>query len=88
MIMILGIVSIFALQIILGPIAWVMANGDLKKMDAGIMDPSGRDNTKTGKTCGIVGTCIGAGSLLFILLFCVCLPILAGITGAAVQTRP
>jgi hypothetical protein len=69
--MILGILSIVVLQIILGPITWVMANGDLRKMNAGVMDPAGRDNTKLGKTCAIIGTVIGVGSLVLILLSCV-----------------
>jgi hypothetical protein len=85
MIMILGILSIVVLQIILGPITWIMANGDLKKMDQGIMDPAGRDNTKLGKTCAMVGTVIGLAGLLITLLFCVCLPII-GI--GAISTRP
>jgi len=72
MIMILGILSIVVLQFILGPITWVMANGDLRKMDQGLMDPAGRDNTKLGKTCAMVGTFIGVGGLVIFLLFCVC----------------
>jgi hypothetical protein len=87
MIMILGILSIVVAQIILGPITWILANGDLKKMDEGVMDPAGRDNTKLGKTCAIIGTCIGAVALIIPLLFCLCIPIL-GIGGAALSTRP
>ncbi|HKW31033.1 MAG TPA: hypothetical protein VJT54_17045 [Verrucomicrobiae bacterium] len=47
--------------------AWIMGSGDLKQMDAGTMDPSGRGNTQAGKICGIIGTilliigiCVGA----------------------------
>jgi hypothetical protein len=32
-----------------------MGSSDLKEMDAGIMDPEGRGNTKGGMICGIVG---------------------------------
>jgi len=49
---ILGIVPCF----ICGIIAWVMGNGDLRKMDEGTMDPAGRGMTQAGKICGIVGT--------------------------------
>ena len=31
-----------------------MSNNDLKKMDAGIMDPEGRGLTQGGKICGMV----------------------------------
>jgi hypothetical protein len=48
---ILGIVCCF----ILGIIAWVMGNGDLREIDAGRMDPSGRGLTQAGKICGMVG---------------------------------
>jgi hypothetical protein len=60
---ILGIVPCF----ICGIIAWVMGNGDLRKMDEGIMDPAGRGMTQAGKVCGIVGTIIGIS--YFVLYF-------------------
>ncbi len=41
---------------ILGIIAWIMGNDDLRKMDTGIMDPGGRDLTQAGKICGMVAT--------------------------------
>ena len=59
LILVLGILSIFVAQVILGPIAWVMANNDLKEMRAGRMDPDGEGNTNTGRICGIVGTVLG-----------------------------
>ncbi|MGB7768587.1 MAG: DUF4190 domain-containing protein [Verrucomicrobiia bacterium] len=40
----------------LGIAAWIMGSGDLKEMDAGTMDPSGRGTTQAGKICGIIGT--------------------------------
>ena len=39
---------------IMGIVAWVMANTDLREMDAGQMDPSGRSNTQAGRVCGII----------------------------------
>lgn len=47
---ILGIVVCF----ICGIIAWVMGNNDLREMDAGRMDPSGRGLTQAGKICGMI----------------------------------
>lgn len=39
-----------------GIAAWVMGNSDLEEMDYGRMDPNGRDLTKAGRICGMVGT--------------------------------
>jgi len=55
LILILGILSL-VLCAPLGIAAWIMGNGDLKEMDAGTMDPSGRSNTNAGRICGIIGT--------------------------------
>lgn len=68
---ILGLVGCF----ILGVIAWVMANNDLREMDVGVMDPSGRSMTQAGKVCGIVSVvfalvplCIGLLVLLIMII--------------------
>ena len=54
----------------LGIAAWVMGSGDLKQMDAGAMDPSGRGNTQAGKICGIIGTILMViGIIVFGILF-------------------
>ena len=54
----------------LGIAAWIMGNGDLKEMDAGAMDPTGRSNTNAGRICGIIATILFAiGILVCILLF-------------------
>jgi hypothetical protein len=57
LILIFGILSIVCC-FIFGIIAWVLANGDLKQMAAGRMDPSGEGMTKAGKICAIVGIAI------------------------------
>lgn len=47
-----------------------MGNGDLKEMDAGAMDPSGRSTTNAGRICGIIATILFAiGVVVFILVF-------------------
>lgn len=69
MIMILGIISLFMAGLVLGPIAWIMGRNDLREMDEGRMDGSGRDNTNTGRVCGMIATILH-GSSLAVALFC------------------
>ena len=55
LILVLGILGL----IVCGPlaiVAWLLGSGDLKAMDAGTMDPSGRGSTQAGRICGIIGT--------------------------------
>jgi hypothetical protein len=40
----------------IGITAWVMAQGDLRKIRAGEMDPGGHSLTRAGRICGIIGT--------------------------------
>ncbi len=81
LIMVFGIISI----VICGPLgiaAWIMGNGDLKEMDAGAMDPSGRSNTNAGRICGIIGTILfGIGIIVGIIFFGVA-AILGAVAGA------
>jgi hypothetical protein len=41
--------------------AWVMGSGDLHEMDAGMMDPSGRSSTSSGRNIGMLGTILWIG---------------------------
>lgn len=66
-ILILGILSIVICALI-GPFAWLMGKGDLEKIDQGVMDPSGRDLTKAGMICGIIGTVLLVLSLVWFLI--------------------
>ena len=69
LVLVLGILGLVCCPLT-GPVAWSMANGDLKQMDAGTMDASGRSNTNAGKICGIIGTVLFAlGILLGVGLF-------------------
>ncbi len=62
---ILGIVCCF----ILGIVAWVMGNNDLREMDAGRMDPSGRGMTQAGKICGMVSVALQIiGFLIWLIM--------------------
>jgi len=61
---ILGIVCCF----ICGIFAWVMGNTDLRQMDEGRMDPSGRGLTQGGKICGIVSVALQILGLIIWLI--------------------
>ena len=64
----------------MGLAAWIEGNRDLRAMDAGEMDPTGRGLTQAGLICGIIGTVLfGIGILIAVagILF-------AMILGAAV----
>jgi hypothetical protein len=65
-VLVLGILSLVVgcAGWILGIIAWTMANNDLRQMDAGLMDESGRSNTQAGKVCAMVGTFLHLGTML------------------------
>ncbi|MST00297.1 MAG: DUF4190 domain-containing protein [Pedosphaera sp.] len=64
LVLVLGILGLVCCPLT-GLAAWIMANGDLKQMDAGTMDASGRSNTNAGKICGIIGTVLFALGILF-----------------------
>jgi hypothetical protein len=51
-----------------GVAAWVMGNNDLLEMATGRMDPTGRDLTKAGRICGMVGTALLTLQMLLISL--------------------
>lgn len=58
--------------IVFGPLcvaAWVMGNNDLREMDLGIMDNSGRSITTSGRTIGIVGTGLWIIGVILFLIF-------------------
>jgi hypothetical protein len=77
LILVLGILGL----VICGPLgiaAWIMGNGDLKQIDAGAMDSSGRSLTNAGRICGIIATILLVlGVVAFIGFFAL------GILGAA-----
>lgn len=53
MILVLGLVGLL-MCVAVGVFAWLFGNKDLAEMDAGRMDPAGRDLTKAGKILGMV----------------------------------
>ena len=62
---ILGIVCCF----ICGIIAWVMGNNDMREIDAGRMDQTGRGLTQAGKICGMVGVILAIVVIVINLIF-------------------
>jgi len=58
-----------------------MANGNLREMNAGLMDPSGRGMTQAGKICGMIGV------ILAIVGICIWVLIMLGLVGARVAAR-
>ncbi len=82
MILAFGIMSLFIMPIVFGPLAWFMGSADLREMRAGRMDPSGESQTNTGRIIGMVGTLLWVigiviGCLLFMLFM------MLGIIGGA-----
>ena len=55
----LGIVGL-VICFICGIIAWVMGREDLRQMDMGQMDPSGRGLTQAGTICGMISVILVA----------------------------
>ncbi len=78
LILVLGILSLVVFQP-LGIFAWIMGNTDLKEMDAGRMDPEGRQQTNIGKILGIISCVLMIFSVLGFVMMCV----LCGIGGMA-----
>jgi hypothetical protein len=70
-VLVLGILGIVVCTIC-GIIAWVMGNKDLREMNAGIMDPSGRGLTQAGRICGMISVIlaiVGIGIWILIMVF-------------------
>lgn len=67
MILIFGVLGIVACGIF-AFVAYYMGNADLRDMEAGIMDPAGYDNTKTGRLVGLIGIWLMVISLIFAVL--------------------
>jgi predicted Zn finger-like uncharacterized protein len=71
LVLVLGIVAFFVCGIIIGPIAWSMANADLREIRAGRMDPEGEGMTNAGRICGIIATILNALGLVCGLIYLV-----------------
>ncbi len=67
-VLVLGILGL-VVCVICGIIAWVMGNNDLREMDAGRMDPTGRGLTVAGKICGMISVILAIVALGIWLLW-------------------
>ncbi|MCK4276912.1 MAG: DUF4339 domain-containing protein [Phycisphaerae bacterium] len=74
---ILGLLTCF----VLGIIAWVMGKSDLREMDAGRMDPSGRGTTQAGKILGMIATIL----YLAVIAVWLVIVVIAAITAACMS---
>lgn len=64
----LGILSLVACAL-LGPFAWAMGKGDLRKMDDGLMDNRDRSITQGGMICGVISSVLLILSLLLVVVW-------------------
>jgi hypothetical protein len=66
-VLVYGILGLVVCQF-LGIAAWRMGTDDLRQMEFGQMDPSGRDLTNAGRICGMVATGILIFQLAIVLI--------------------
>ena len=62
----LGIIGL----IICGPLciaAWLMGDSDIREMDAGVMDKSGRSTTSTGRALGVLGSILWILAIVYFI---------------------
>lgn len=83
LILVLGILGWVGCGIFTAIPAWIMGSGDLKKMDAGEMDPEGRQMTQIGKILGMISVIL---TCVILLGYCAIFLII-GIGGAAAGGR-
>jgi hypothetical protein len=88
MILILGILAIVmgGIGLVTGILAWMWGKADLKKMDAGTMDPEGRQLTQIGWILGMVGVILHAIGLLGVCVYIVFVFVIFGIFFTAAAT--
>lgn len=68
-ILVLGILSL-VLCSVLGPVAWAMGNEEMRRIDAGQVDPMSRGSVTAGRICGIIATALMiVGVVLFLAVF-------------------
>ncbi|HVK16294.1 MAG TPA: DUF4190 domain-containing protein [Fimbriiglobus sp.] len=75
LILALGIIGLVMSCGPVGIAAWIMGNNDMKAMEAGQMDPEGKQLTQVGKILGmvsallmIIGLCVGGGFIVIAAL--------------------
>jgi uncharacterized membrane protein YphA (DoxX/SURF4 family) len=66
LVLVLGILGLVGCGIFTAIPAWVIGSGDLKAMDAGTMDPSGRSLTNAGRICGMIATILAIVAVVIV----------------------
>ncbi|MFM1890716.1 MAG: hypothetical protein RLZZ565_1473 [Planctomycetota bacterium] len=82
-VLVMGILSL-VICAPLGIAAWIMGKGDLAKIDAGLMDPSGRGTTQAGMVLGIIGTVLLVLQLIGGVLIVAGMVLVAGTEAASI----
>ena len=67
LVLILGILGWLAFCPLFGVFAWIMGAADMREIQAGRMDPSGRGLTQAGMILGMIQTLIAIGGLVIFL---------------------
>jgi len=80
--LVLGILSLVFCNL-LGPVAWIMGNTDMKEIQGGRMDPEGESTTNIGRILGMVGTGLMALSLVCGCIYAIFMFAVVGAGGAA-----
>lgn len=79
-ILVLGILSLVVFAP-LGIAAWIMGNSDLKEIDAGYMDPTGRGQVQAGRVCGMIATIL---MVIGVVVACLAFVLIFGLLGVGV----
>ena len=66
-ILVLGILGVTCC-FICAPIAWIMGSTDMKAINNGTMDPTGKTQTQVGMILGIIGTLLGGCGIIVQIL--------------------
>ncbi len=77
LILVLGILGWAFGCFLVGAFAWVMGNKDLREMDQGRMDPSGRGLTQAGRILGMIQTLLTLVAFLIAVVVVIFAAVLA-----------
>ena len=91
MILAFGIIGLMGVSV-LGIVAWVMGNHDLREIQEGRMDPEGEGMTQTGRILGMIATIFliiaGVFACGAAVLYFSCIAMLLGLFGIGVAAAP
>jgi TRAP-type C4-dicarboxylate transport system permease small subunit len=65
--LVLGLIGVFVFQLV-APFAWVVANREIRGIDAGRREPSNRGLAVAGKILGIIGTILLIIGVVFLVI--------------------